>query len=271
MRYLNYLFEIYVKGSFHVALMALCFFQINAFLWTMSTTFPQRLFVFSLVFVGYNGIRYYPFRPSPKSTPWLYWVLLPCTIPLLLFSLFHFITLSLVAKSLIFLCFVLSSAYVIPLRIVLKNLRSFFGLKIFIVASCWTLLTGLFPLLESGAWVGDEIYYLGRYFLLIFVAILPFEIRDLSHDTTDLGTVPQQLGVKKTRWLGVLLLLFILISDYFVFSFGAMESFALTSMVLAYTILLFRVKPGDSENITLFWAEAVPILGWVILYLNSNI
>ena len=41
-------------------------------------------------------------------------------------------------------------------------------------------------------------------------------------------------------------------------------------MALAYAILLFKVKPGDSENITLFWAEAVPVLGWAILYLNSN-
>ena len=92
----------------------------------------------------------------------------------------------------------LSSTYVIPLRAVLKNLRSFYGLKIFIVSCCWTLLTGLFPLLESSAWEGDKIFYLGLYFLLIFVAILPFEIRDLSRDAADLGTVPQQLGVRKT-------------------------------------------------------------------------
>lgn len=270
MRNPNILFEIYIKGSFHVALMALCFYQINAFLWAMPNTFSQRLFVFSLVFVGYNGIRYYPFRLSPKSTPWLYWVLLPCTVPLLLFSLFHFIALSRASQLLIFLCFVLSSTYVIPLRAVLKNLRSFYGLKIFIVSCCWTLLTGLFPLLESSAWEGDKIIYLGLYFLLIFVAILPFEIRDLSRDAADLGTVPQQLGVRKTRWLGVLLLFFVLSSSYFILPFEPIEYIALMSMTVAYAILLFKVKPGDSENITLFWAEAVPVLGWAILYLNSN-
>ena len=188
--------------------------------------------------MGYNGIRYYPFRPSPKSTPWLYWVLLPCTVPLLLLSLFHFISLSRAAQLLILLCFVLSSTYVIPLRAVLKNLRSFYGLKIFIVSCCWTLLTGLFPLLELSVWEGDKIIYLGLYFLLIFVAILPFEIRDLSRDAADLGTVPQQLGVRKTRWLGLLLLFFMLSSSYFILPFEPIEHIALMSMTVAYALLL---------------------------------
>ena len=102
------------------------------------------------------------------------------------------------------------------------------------------------------------------------MAILPFEIRDLSRDANDLGTVPQQLGVRKTRWLGVLLLFFVLSSSHFILPFEPIEYLALMSMSVAYAILLFKVKPGDSENITLFWAEAVPVLGWTILYLNSN-
>ena len=106
---------------------------------------------------------------------------------------------------------------------------------------------------------GDKIIYLGLYFLLIFVAILPFEIRDLSHDTNDLGTVPQQLGVRKTRWLGLLLLFLYYSSSYFILPFEPIEHIALMSMTVAYAILLFKVKPGDSENITLFWAEAVPV------------
>ena len=269
MHYWKYLFEIYVKGSFHVALMALCFYQINCLQWSISPLHTNQIFVFSLVFMGYNGIRYYPFKLHTKSTPWLYWVIIPTSAITLLFSLWQFISLSGAAQLLVFICFILSIGYVIPLSWLRKSLRSYFGLKIFIVALCWVLLTAVYPLLSIHLWVQDHYLFFIEYLLLIFVAVLPFEIRDSLSDTTALGTVPQLIGIKNTRYLGVFILILLLTSKLLRQPFFSLNTIVFMAMLTAYVFFLFRVKQGDSENITLFWAEAVPALGWFIHYLNS--
>ena len=39
-------------------------------------------------------------------------------------------------------------------------------------------------------------------------------------------------------------------------------------MGLAYFIALFTVKKDSSENITLFWVELIPALGWLYYILK---
>ena len=106
-------FEIYVKGSFHVALMALCFYQISCLQWSISPLHTNQI-LFSRSFLW--GIMAYVIthlNSITKSTPWLYWVLIPSSAVTLLFSLWQFISLS-GAAQLVFICFILSCAYVIP-------------------------------------------------------------------------------------------------------------------------------------------------------------
>ena len=268
MRYLRSIFEVYIKGSIHVALMALCFYQINSYFWKIPTTFTQRLFVFSMVFLGYNVIRYYPFSTLSLKSRGFFWFLAPLVAATLVFSLFHFISLSFLAQALLVSCFIVCCAYVMPLKSSQKSLRTRFGVKIFIVTLCWTFLTGVYPLLSINLWTPEHYYYILLYLLLVFVAILPFEIRDLESDPPNLGTIPQLLGIQKTRFLGLVLLVIIIGSCVLSYGWNAVISKSLAAMCIAYAALLLKIKSGDSENITLFWAEAVPAIGWVIIYLN---
>ena len=45
--------------------------------------------------------------------------------------------------------------------------------------------------------------------------MLPFEIRDLIYDSLKLATIPQKIGVKQTKIMGVILLFLFFVSEFF--------------------------------------------------------
>ena len=55
----------------------------------------------------------------------------------------------------------------------------------------------------------DAKFLLGftQRFLFVFVLMLPFEIRDMKYDSLKLSTIPQQIGIIKTKAIGLLLCL----------------------------------------------------------------
>lgn len=260
---LRVLFDIYIKASFHVALMVLTFFEITHFQWGNSSSLGQRILVFSLAFMAYNAVKYYPFSRKIISTPWLYWVLIPCGIICFIASTIVFFALSNKAQLLLFSCFGLTVAYTVPLGSALGNLRSQFGLKIFIVALCWTFLTAIFPLIDLPYWDGSHYIFFLERFILIFIATLPFELKDLAKDKKALGTIPQLIGSVKTRRLGSALLLLLLIFKGSDPNSVTLDFIALSFMCIAYFIALFVVDTQSSEKITLFWVELIPALGWM--------
>lgn len=255
----------YVKASFHVALMVVCFFEMTLHQWEISTSVEANIFIFCLAFLGYNGIKYYPFSQYIDSAP----LLLPLGSIALLYAFYYAFFLPLSALLLLFFCGLLCIAYAVPLPSSRRNLRSRFGVKIFIVALCWTLLTAVFPLIYLTQWNIAHYHFFMERFVLVFVATLPFEIRDSTQDQLDLGTIPQLIGLKRTRLLGAVLLVVVFGIKLFVLAHQEKEIVAFGILGVAYLLALFKVSPGQSENITLFWVEFIPVLGWLYFYLNS--
>lgn len=269
MQYLRSLFDIYIKASFHVALMVLCFFEITHFQWDQESVFEDRALVFSLAFLGYNAVKYYPFSKKIVTTPWLYRVLIPCGLLSFLISTYLFLLLSLQAQLLLFTCFLLCITYAIPVHAKFGNLRSQYGLKIFIVAMCWTLLTAVYPLIDLISWNPVHYLFFVERLILVFIATLPFEIRDAAKDQKELGTIPQLIGASKTRKLGSVLLLLLLAFELLIPKDESSSLIAFILMGIAYLIALFTVKKESSENITLFWVELIPAIGWLYYVLNT--
>ena len=142
-------------------------------------------------------------------------------------------------------------------------------LKIFIVAMCWTLLTAVYPLIDLVSWNFTHYLFFLERFILVFIATLPFEIRDAAMDQKELGTIPQLIGESKTRWLGVALL-FLLFGMELLIPKGANASpTAFILMGTAYLCALFVVKKESSENITLFWVELIPAIGWLYYFIKT--
>src|SRR5690606_20153897 len=83
-------------------------------------------------------------------------------------------------------------------------------------AFVWAGVTVVLPVIpfKNGIFHNLALEFLQR-FLLVLVLILPFEIRDLRYDLEQLGTLPQRIGVTRTKIFGILLLLGVIILEIF--------------------------------------------------------
>ncbi len=259
------LFQEYVKGSFHVALMALVFCELTFNQWGLSSSYSARALVFLLTFLAYNGIRYFPFTNVKHELAHFYFVLFTAAF---FYGGFLFVGLIWQEQLLLLFCFLFCLVYAIPLPRRNKNLRNRYGVKIFIVALCWTLFTAVFPLLKEDYFSWAHYLFFAERFLLVFIATLPFEIRDSSTDDSNLGTIPQVIGRKNTQFLGYALLLFVGLLLVVNSKFTTLEAYAMGSMLLAYGIALYVIRPSSSKNSTLFWVEAIPVLGFLLYCLK---
>jgi len=105
------------------------------------------------------------------------------------------------------------------------------------------------------------IYGFQRY-LFVIAATLPFEIRDLKLDHPNLSTWPQRWGVKKTKILGFILLIFFLFLEA-LFNFSSF--FEITTMIaMILMIFILMSKKEQPKYFSSFWVEGIPIL-WLLL------
>lgn len=112
----------------------------------------------------------------------------------------------------------ISIGYTVPIRYkakVVKPLRSFPLLKVFLIAYVWAAVTVLVPLMDVGIqlWETEALWLFLRRFLFILALALLFDIRDYAYDrTTNTLTFPGWIGVQNTRLLSLsLLLLYVLL------------------------------------------------------------
>jgi hypothetical protein len=102
--------------------------------------------------------------------------------------------------------------------------------------------------------------------IYIFVAILPFEIGDLNVDEAALQTLPQTLGIKRVKILGILLLL--LGGVIAILSFGFSSPFVKSSLITFFILgfCLWRSNDNQSPLFARFWVEGIPILWYILIY-----
>ena len=102
-------------------------------------------------------------------------------------------------------------------------------------------------------------------FILIFVLVLIFEILDLKNDDPHLQTVPQQIGVKRTKILGLLLLMPFYLLELFKSDFEKTQLIINLILVIIISLFLFYANEKRSKYYTTFWAESIPILWWILI------
>jgi hypothetical protein len=94
--------------------------------------------------------------------------------------------------------------------------------------------------------------------------MLPFEIRDLNYDNLKLGTIPQKIGVKKTKMIGVTLLMVFVVLEFFKDELSRNEMSS-TLIITAITLLfLIFSHKNQSKYYSAFWVEGLPII-WLLL------
>lgn len=244
------------------SLVVITYFFINL------TVNPKVLFfVFFGTLISYNIIKYSGFV--------LNFVKLKITLKLIFvltfFSFFIEIFLFFRLNFLTQLCAVffgfLSFLYLVPFKKNNKNLRNLAGVKVYIVSFCWAGVTLLLPLLDAELPIQNDVFckFLQR-FILTLILILIFEIKDLKYDDFSLKTVPQLIGVLRTKKVIFLLLLIFYILEFFKNNTYTNQWFVNLILIIITSLFVCFVNENRSKYFTSFWVESIPIL-WLLLIL----
>ena len=180
-------------------------------------------FVFFATITGYNFIKYFGVAKFHHRSL-AKWLKVIQIFSLICFVFMGYYALTLGTRTLTVIAIFggVTFLYAIPMlpkRILLdqqQNLREIGGLKIYIIAFVWAGVTVLLPVLhlEYEMSTGVIITTIQR-FLLVLVLMLPFEIRDLKYDSLKLATIPQKIGIKKTKAIGALVLIVLCNLEFF--------------------------------------------------------
>jgi len=262
MKYLKNAFELYINSSIHVSLAVVAFTIITFLEYDLFPDQDLLLFIFFSSITGYNFVKY-------AGIAKLHHLSLAKNLRIIqVFSGISFL-------ALLYFCFLLKSAvliatgilgvftllYAIPLFGGDRNLRSLPGIKIFIIALVWAGTTQILPVINAEMYLGKEILLdFFQRLLMVIVLTLPFEIRDLNFDSEKLGTIPQKLGILRTKVFGTFLIGLIFSIELFQKSFNSNEFLSLVLILLIMGMMLWYARDGQKKFYASFWVESLPIL-----------
>ena len=261
------LFAFYIDSSIHVGLSVCSLLVISCIEYDLTLQKELLGLVFFGSISGYNFVKYAEVaglhhRSLAKSLRAIQIFSFLSLIPLL-YSLFN-----LPRKVIFWVAFfgILTLFYAVPF-LNKRSLRTLSGVKIFVVAIVWAGITVVIP------WIAVNDYFdadIGISFvqriLLVLVLLFPFEIRDLQYDQRLLSTIPQKLGVYKTKLLGTFLIALLVALDLFKDEHTMIHFRSLLLISLALLIMLWKSKERQSRYFASFWVETLPILWLALLY-----
>jgi hypothetical protein len=268
------LIDFYINSSIHVALAVFSMTYVTVLELGLPTDWPLFLFVFFSTITGYNFVKYFGMAKFHHRRL-ARWLKIIQVFSLVCFFLMLWFLWQLKPKTIVYVAVfgVVTFLYAIPFlpkRYFVdrqKNLRNIGGLKVYVIALVWAGVTVLLPVLDKkGLFTLDVWLTAIQRFLLVMLLMLPFEIRDLQYDSLKLATIPQKIGIKNTKIMGVLVSMVFLMLEFF----KDQLSLKLILLTLAVTLitLLFIVFANKkrSNYYSSFWVESVPIF-WLVLHL----
>ncbi len=270
MRILRSLFDFYIKSSMHVGFAVFALVQTTYIMLNIPSNKPMACFAFLGTIVGYNFVKYDALaRTKKRGMRKQLKVITFVSLISLLTAGFYFFQLQGITQMVSIVFLGLTLLYTLPFFPNRRNARNWKGLKIYIVALCWVGVTLILPLLNAGIGITSEIYLKSiQRFILVFVLILIFEIIDLKNDDPHLQTVPQQIGVKRTKQLGYFLLIIFCVLE--IFNNNIINQWQNQKLIIDILIAMstaffvFFAHENSSKYYTSFWVESLPIF-WLLL------
>jgi len=284
-KWLKVAFDFYIRSSLHVAV---CYTALAMVVIGRYHIIEENLWFgimqFCLVVTAYNFVKYFELARNKSAfrfkTPIVILTIVTTVFSgILLLPELTYIYPYIIALSALVLVYVYPS-------ITSKNFRHYAFLKLPIVGLCWVLFIASYGHSEvivrqaiedinilncnyypAYQMIFNDYFYLSLigYFFFILALCIPFEIRDLKHDNAELKTIPQVIGVRKTKWLGILLTV---LSWYFLYRFNSQFYFTFT-LLFIHLILGLAIWFSDrfkSDYYASFFVEAIPVL-WLVMLL----
>ena len=270
MRVLRAIFDFYLDASIHVALAAWCLIRITGHTLDIPVDPYLEIFLFLSTIAVYNFIKYgveaekylkvvQPYHRSIQIFSFI--CLAAAAYPALFLEVKVYVGLAVVAL-LVFL-------YAFPVLPRSNKLRDWGLVKIAMVGLVWSITTVFLPLLQVEASLKWDMYLEGiQRFLFVMVWMLPFEIRDLKYDDPALRTIPQRIGIQRTKMVGIILL------ATFMTLIGLKDELRFTaeiikaSIAILLLVLLELSREDQPKYFSSFVVEALPILwyGAILLF-----
>lgn len=271
MRILKNLFAFYIASSIHVAFAVVALAVISTIHLGISPDINLLLFIFFGTITGYNFIKYagvagLHHRSLTQNLRLIQIFSFLCFVGLVNFAFRIRFEVIAVAVLLGFLTLL----YALPF-FGERNLRTIGGIKIYIIALIWAGVTVFLPVIDSGMLVNAEVILeFFQIFLFVLVLLIPFEIRDLKYDRAELKTLPQNIGVRGSKLIGVIFMILMLVVE-FLKKAGTPESLGALGMVIVVTgFMMIEAEEEQSKYFSSFWVEGLPLLWLGILLLLGN-
>ncbi|MFC5684334.1 hypothetical protein ACYE2N_14245 [Flavobacterium sp. MAHUQ-51] len=261
------LFDFYLKSSIHVALSVYALVRMTQYMFAISYDENIAYFAFFGTIVGYNFVKYDALARAKKRMMRneLKMIALLSFISFMAVG-YYFFQLERITQVIAVVVLLLTLLYTLPFFPNRKNARNWAGVKIYIVALCWVGVTLMLPLVNAHHDLDSDFFIKCiQRFILVFDLILVFEIIDLNADDPHLKTVPQQIGVKRTKQLGLLLLIPFYFLEFLKNNF--VEKQLLVNLILVVMLAAFLLFSNEnrSKYYSSFWVESIPILWWLMV------
>jgi len=272
MGWLRRIFTFYLDASIHVAFAVTSLLMITNLFLNISPEEHLILFVFFGTVPTYNFIKYGAEAKKYILVKNSYHRQIQI-FSLLLVALagYHFIFLSYKVWLICFVLALLIGLYALPVSAKHKNLRNSGIFKVLLVAFVWTGTTVIIPVISSALSFSWDIGILIlQQIMLILILLIPFEIRDLEYDELNLKTIPQRIGVPKTKILGALLSFIFLMATFLKDDLSRLEIIGKTILFLILNVMLFMTHRNQSKYFASFFVESIPIFWLGLLIILEN-
>lgn len=274
MALLKQIFNFYIDSSIHVALAVFALSWVTLLEFGIPYDRAVLYFIFFASITGYNFVKYFGLaRFHHRSlTNWLKLIQvfsLMCFIGMCYFAL----KLELISLVVLLGFGVVTFLYAIPFlpnKILYdkhKNLRNVSGLKVYIIALVWAGVTVVLPLLNNHVPLDTNVVVTGfQRFVFVTVLMFPFEIRDLNYDSLKLATIPQQIGIKNTKMVGVLLLMLFFLLEFLKPQLNVEHTVSMLITMFVTLMFLIFANRNQGRYYSSFWVEGIPLV-WLLLLL----
>ncbi len=274
MKVLKSILNFYLNGSIHVALSVYALTWVTLIQFGIDYDENSLYFVFYASITGYNFVKYFGVAKFHHRSlaSWLKSIQIFSLIAFLALCYYAF-KLEINTLVLIAILALVTFLYAIPLlphKYFIdeqKNLRQISGLKVYVIALVWSFTTVVLPLVNNEFSLDFDVIIIGlQRFIFVIVLMFPFEIRDLNYDSLKLGTIPQKIGIKKTKIIGVLLLMVFMMLEFFKNELSS--NAVISTLIIVFITLLFVIfsNKNQSKYYSAFWVEGLPVV-WLVLLL----
>lgn len=268
MQAIRRLLDFYLNGSIHVGIAVLSLVLMTNHMFQNPFDLPIAGFAFFGTIFGYNFIKYEAFFRNKKPLRLELKAIAVLSVISFLATAYFFFCLEKITQITAVIFFGLTFLYTVPVFSKRKNIRNWNGVKIYIVAICWSGVTTLLPLMNAGTAVfSDVILKCCQRFLLVISLILIFEIIDLKKDDPLLGTMPQKIGVKKTKIVGILLLIPLYFLEFLKSQIDVNQLSINAVLVVTTSLFMIFAHENRSKYYTSFWVESIPMFWLAMVYL----